>query len=368
MDEALIDRIHECAFVPDQWQAILDELAGMASARGGGLIAVNVAVPAMPKSIFSDSIAGPGRAYFEGGYLATCIRSRVALGEPYAGFFRDGDHFTDGEMAEDSYYKEVLYPQGLGWSAVTTLASPTGERMAVTLERERQRGPVEDGVISRLDTLRPHLARSMLTSARLQLERAQVAAATLELLGLPALVFDGAGKVMAANPLIEALNGYLHWRARDRLALVDRSADALLQQAVATRASSGPTRSFALKGNDGQPPMIAHIIPVRLSARDIFARSTGVLMLTPVTLAEAPPVELVQSLFDLTPREARVARSLTAGQSAEQIAADSGLSITTIRSQVRGVLEKTGCARQAEVVSLLGGVAVRGLTSASRSG
>jgi DNA-binding NarL/FixJ family response regulator len=356
MNEALIDRIYECAFVPDLWPGVLDDLSEIASARGGGLMAVNIAVPAMPKSIFSDSIAEPGRAYFEGGYLATCIRSRIALGEPYAGFFRDGDHFTDGQMAEDPYYREILYPQGLGWSAVTTLASPTGERMAVTLERERQRGPVEDNVIATLDTLRPHLARSMLTSARLQMERAQVAAATLELLGLPALVFDGAGKVMAANPLIEALNGYLHWRARDRLALVDRSADGLLQQAVAAGASSGPTRSFALNGSADQPPMIAHIIPVRLSARDIFARSAGVLMLTPVTLAAAPPVELVQSLFDLTPREALVARSLTAGQSAEQIALESGLSITTIRSQVRGVLEKTGCTRQAEVVSLLGGM------------
>jgi DNA-binding CsgD family transcriptional regulator len=180
------------------------------------------------------------------------------------------------------------------------------------------------------------------------------------MLGLPALVFDVSGKIMAANPLIESLTGYVYWRARDKVSLVDRSADALFQQAVAmgAAAGSGPTRSFALKGNEDQPAMIAHIVPIRLSARDIFARSAGVLMLTPVTLAEAPPVELVQSLFDLTPAEARVARSLTSGHSAEQIAADSGVSINTVRTQLRGVLEKTGCTRQAEVVSLLGGMLV----------
>jgi DNA-binding CsgD family transcriptional regulator len=83
----------------------------------------------------------------------------------------------------------------------------------------------------------------------------------------------------------------------------------------------------------------------------------GVLVLTPVTLPQAPPVELVQSLFDLTPAEARVARSLTIGATVEEIAATAGVSSNTVRTQVRGVLGKTGCRRQSEVVALLGGIA-----------
>jgi DNA-binding CsgD family transcriptional regulator len=62
---------------------------------------------------------------------------------------------------------------------------------------------------------------------------------------------------------------------------------------------------------------------------------------------------LVQSLFDLTPAEARVARSLASGKAVETIAADSGVSLNTIRTHVRGVLEKTGCNRQIDVVALL---------------
>ena len=54
-------------------------------------------------------------------------------------------------------------------------------------------------------------------------------------------------------------------------------------------------------------------------ARDIFVRCTGVLVMTPVTLPQAPPVELVQSLFDLTPAEARVARNLAAGETVEDL-------------------------------------------------
>jgi len=104
---------------------------------------------------------------------------------------------------------------------------------------------------------------------------------------------------------------------------------------------------------------VAHILPIRRTARDIFTRCAGVLIMTPVTLPQAPPVELVQSLFDLTPAEARVARGLAAGDTLDQIASIGSVSRNTVRTQVRGVLEKTGCRRQAEVVALLSGIAVR---------
>ena len=50
------------------------------------------------------------------------------------------------------------------------------------------------------------------------------------------------------------------------------------------------------------------------------------------------------------------ARSLTAGKTLDDIAASSGVSRNTVRTQLRGVLEKTGCVRQAEVVALLSGI------------
>lgn len=41
----------------------------------------------------------------------------------------------------------------------------------------------------------------------------------LEALGLPALVFDQARKVLAPNALIQALPEHVAWRAGDRIAL-----------------------------------------------------------------------------------------------------------------------------------------------------
>jgi DNA-binding CsgD family transcriptional regulator len=118
-------------------------------------------------------------------------------------------------------------------------------------------------------------------------------------------------------------------------------------------------RSFAVRDENAQAAMVAHVVPVRGEARDILMQSTGVLILTPVTRPNAPPVELIQSLFDLTPAEAKVARGLAAGDTLEEIATANNLSRNTIRSQLRGALEKTGSRRQAELVALLGGFTLR---------
>jgi DNA-binding NarL/FixJ family response regulator len=80
------------------------------------------------------------------------------------------------------------------------------------------------------------------------------------------------------------------------------------------------------------------------------------LMLTPVTRPEAPSVDLIRSLFDLTPTEARIARGLATGQTVKAIATESGTSTNTVRWHVKVVLSKIGYSRQSDVVALLNGL------------
>ena len=183
-----------------------------------------------------------------------------------------------------------------------------------------------------------------------------MAGEALAALGIPALVMDEAGKVLDANTLIESASDYLIWRAFDRVRLKDNAADLQLHNAIADSPSAAGVRSFPMRNEGGSNLMVAHIIPIRLSARDIFVRCAFVFAIMPLTRPQAPPVELVQSLFDLTPAEARVARGLASGKTTEDIASDSGVALSTVRTQMRSVLEKTGCARQVDVVSLLSGI------------
>jgi DNA-binding CsgD family transcriptional regulator len=356
--QQLIDRIYECSFAPEHWPEVLAELSTMADARGGGLLVTNQGIQNWTASsgLYEDVAA-----YVDEGWITRSPRNPRLFASRHAGFMTEHDLYTDAELALEPHYNDFSRRRGLGWSVRTALPMPTGDMIAIIIERNHVRGPVESIVVQQLDELRPHLARSALVSARLQLERARAAAETLALMGLPALLLDDRGKVIAANRLIEALGSQIHWRTQDRVSLTDSNADAMLRQAFATldRSESAPARSFAVRATGTDATKVAHVIPIRGEARDIFVRCSCVVVITPVTLPQAPAVELVQALFDLTPAEARVARSLTAGGTLDEIAAAGDVSRNTVRTQLRGALEKTGCRRQSELVALLGGVTLR---------
>jgi DNA-binding CsgD family transcriptional regulator len=360
MDQDLVDRIYECSLVPELWPGILDELGRIAEAPGGSLFITKAKVQYWTASPIIRERAG--RMVNEGWFWRGQLVSR-AVAARHAGFLTEVDIFTPEELDQEPIYRDFWRPQGAGWAVGTVLPIPTGENVIFVLTRRTERGPVERDVVHKLDELRPHLARSALLSARLQLERARIASETLAALGLPALVLNEQGKVLAVNSLIEALTGYVQWRAQDRVSLKDKAADKLLRDAMAAiDVAGGSVRSFPVRDRGAEAMMVAHVIPIRLSARDIFVRCAAALILTPVTLPQAPPVELVQSLFDLTPAEARVARSLAAGETVDAIASARGVSQNTVRDQVRGILEKTGCHRQVDIVALLTAISPARLT------
>jgi DNA-binding CsgD family transcriptional regulator len=354
MDEQLIDRIYECSFAPDLWPGVLDALARAADARGGYLVVANNDVP---RWTASEMLRGNMERLVSGDWLKRGHRLPRLIGARHAGFLTEPDLYTEAELAADPFYRDFLWPAGFGWAAATAMPLPTGDTLILGFERIRERGPVEAAIVRQLDTLRPHLARSALLSARLQMDRARAASEALALIGLAALVLDEDGKVLAANALVEALTEHVTWRAFGGVALNDRAAEAQFRQALRTLGVNDTSvRSFALRGDSSGAAMVAHVVPIRGAARDIFVRCAAILILTPVTLPDAPPTELLQSLFDLSAAEARVARHLAAGSTVDEIADVNGVSANTVRTQVRGVLEKTGCRRQAEVVALLGGV------------
>jgi DNA-binding CsgD family transcriptional regulator len=360
MESELVDRIYECSFVPELWPQVLRDTSKISESAGASLFVTNPEVTAWTASKNSRQITEQFIA--DGWYWRGQLMSRVH-NTRHPGFLRDIDLCSEAELEEEPIYRDNWRKMGLGWGAATAFALPTGETLSIVLSRVAAQGPVDAATLQRLDMLRPHLARTAVLAARLHLERAQAASQTLAALGLAALVLDESGKVLAANSLVEDLVNLVHWRSADRVTLKDRRADEMLSEALARIAlnDNGGVRSFPVRDQVTDVLMVGHVVPIRFSARDIFARSSAVFILMPVAAPSSPPVELVMSLFDLTPAEARIARGLAAGKTVDDLAVDNGVSPNTVRVQVRGVLEKTGCQRQTDVVAMLGGIsAVRG--------
>jgi len=351
----LIDRIYECAVVPELWPEVLDELAALSDSRGGLLFSARDRVL---KWTASENLNDIFRAYVQDGWFTKCPRRVCLFGRSLPGFFVEQDFWTSDQLDSNPIYRDFFRPRGLGWSAGTGLQMPTGDHIVFSIEREHSRGPIEKERVEALNELRSHLARSAFVAARLGLQRAKGAKDALTSMGLPALLLGQDGTVIEANSLIENLGDHVQWRAQSRVALTDGRANDLLSAALAALDTNPEftVQSFPLRDGDGKAAMVVHLIPIRRSAHDVFAGSYVLLILTPVAAPSAPPIELMRSLFDLTPSEARVARGLAAGETLEEIAANGGVAMSTVRSQLRQVLEKTGCSRQAEVVSLLANI------------
>ena len=168
----------------------------------------------------------------------------------------------------------------------------------------------------------------------------------------------GGGKVLAVNGALERLMPSLLQDRRERLHLTYAAADALLEAALAHMSRARglvSVNSIPVAATEEHPPMILHLLPVRGAANDIFSQATSLLVVTPVDRAVVPTAKVLQGLFDLTPAEARVARGISEAQTVEGLALSAGVSVETVRSQLKAVLSKTGLARQQELISLLAG-------------
>jgi DNA-binding CsgD family transcriptional regulator len=231
--------------------------------------------------------------------------------------------------------------------------------LVFSFERAATAGPLDRRGVAVLDRLRPHLARSALISIRLGLERARVMTHTLNDLGLPGAVLKGDGRVLASNALLDALDKQFIALAHGGVGLKHGPTQKLLTTALAQPAQVGAGSSICsilIPEDEDHRACIAHLVPIKRQARDIFSGAAFLLVVTPLAAPRAPSSEILNGLFDLTPAEARTAQGLVEGKSVEDVALANGLSRETIRSQLKSVLSKTGMRRQSELVGLLAAI------------
>ncbi len=67
----------------------------------------------------------------------------------------------------------------------------------------------------------------------------------------------------------------------------------------------------------------------------------------------AAPHSLLKEMYRFTKAETRLAIALTAGQTAKEYAYKNGVSVNTVRSQIRALLEKADVGRQADLIRIL---------------
>ena len=267
-----------------------------------------------PRWTTSEPVKDMFAAFFSEGWVAQCDWVGRARKLEHPGFVTDRDLFAPGEYEQTPSYK-FYRRHGVGYGAGLFLQIPSSDRFAFVFEQRHEDGPIKSATIERLNQLRPDLARAALIACRLGLERAQAATQTLAILGLPAVVLSATHRMLAANDLMQALMpDIVDEHAGSRFHLTNRLADARLAAALANTLVAAhpsdvkPVFSIPLVAQAHHPAMVAHVVPVRRQARDLFVGATNLVIMTPVCNQQLPSTDVIQGLFDLTPAESRVAR------------------------------------------------------------
>lgn len=336
----------------DQWPTLLERLSTIGDAEGALIFA---AAPGTPRWLASPRIHERTERWTRGPFAQRNPRSERLVPNTEARFLTDLDRFTEAELDNEPFYRDVLRPGGLGWCVGTTVHSPAGDTLVISLEKAYAKGPVPREVAERLDLLRPHLARAAVLSGRLGFERARTAVSTLEMIGLPAAAVTHGGRLVAANPGFLAQAPVVQVGAQDQVQFGSPIAQAMFVETLGRNAPMNRSgRSIPVAGSDVSPPFIAHVLPLRLSGLDLFAGAVSIVFLTKLAEQRSPGPELLRALFDLTPAEARIASLLIDGQSVDEISKLQSVSLNTVRTQLKSVFMKTGVDRQVDLVRLLG--------------
>jgi DNA-binding CsgD family transcriptional regulator len=271
--------------------------------------------------------------------------------------------YAHSEVWNDYASKEVgaLYVIGasipLGGSKVALLG----------VHRGRKSGGFSQVDGATLGRLLPHLQRALQLQERFKGADAYRAGAgaVLQCLRTPSVLVDGAGKVIFMNAAAEALV-----RRTDgvrvvggRTAAAGREGDAALLRLVVDAARRGAGGVAGLQRPSGRTPFVAIVAPMPAALSPPFFGGcagpprTALVLFIDRDVVPSPPTELLRQAFGFTAAEAAVAKALSEGMTVAEIAQARGVSVANVRSQVRGVLDKSDARRLVDVTRCMTGLA-----------
>jgi DNA-binding CsgD family transcriptional regulator len=213
--------------------------------------------------------------------------------------------------------------------------------------------------ISSLAAVTPHVGQAFMLTDRLQASPVphRHLRGHLDRLRCGMVFCDAEGRVNWLNRSAERLLAAGPLRLVGSRLLGDSQADTtkLMNELAEADAAGGHTARYLRLGRGEGALHVA----IQAGAQP----STLVLTLTSPSRGADLPTDALVQLFGLTPTEACLVAALATGSTPEQYAQQRGVSMTTVRGQLRRIKVKTGLQRQSDLVRLVWSSAVAHLSS-----
>ncbi len=358
----LVRSIYEACLEPAQWREAMAQIATAVGAHGGQIMLWDERRAAPLFSLDVGAASPDAGRLFESYYGSIDPRRQYAMTRPVGEWNPCHRICDDKFVAGNEFYQDYLIPTvGCRYMAGVRLAAEDGlhAMLAIGRRADRRAVPFEESELRLLGALTPHLRLAVQMQNRIgRLENeAALREEALARLAMAVFIIDGDSVVRYFNAAADALLNEPHspltsrsGRLRTRIA----RQSALFDGAVKAAVDRGVGGALALSTGQGDA---CHCVLVPLSPRlqstSIWQRPMALLLVSSAAPGCVVDQKLLQALFRLTPSEARLAAGLAAGRTLEAVAAETGVSVLTVRAHLRAVFVKVGVNRQADLMALL---------------
>lgn len=357
MDEvlSLIADIYRAGTEPEHWGRVLARLADAmecSEATIGGQTAVKLPHFVSPRTD-PDYIA----SYVEHYHVRNPMQFAM-MSAPVGRAVIPAELVGRQVFESTGFYHEWCRPQKLHSGYAISLAADEGWRAVIMAS-----GPQESRAdkLALMGILAPHLQRAYeLNEILMDRNSAELGLmVVLEEIGRGAIVVDGAGQVINCNGVAEAIlrdGTGLTMIGRELGCALRPEADALLRL-IAQCARGGIEGSggrMSVTRNDRRRPLSVLCVPIPRRSPWPMARSAAaIVFVTDPDLLARRQGETLAVRFGLTPAEAALAWEIVKSGGRAAAADSRNVSVTTVRSQLSSIFDKTGVRRQTELVRLM---------------
>jgi DNA-binding CsgD family transcriptional regulator len=278
----------------------------------------------------------------------------------------DWDVISPQAVRRNRFYQELLLPADAPFFCATVIERQEDMFVTLGVMRSRSDGYITPEQRRTFSLLAPHVGAAVRLQAALERKGAALLIACMETLSIPLFICDSCGRVKvltkAAEALVSSARGLelRNGRLRAALAHEARNLEDAIAAAAPTIRTPGPpaARTVVIHGSSAAiaSPVVLEIftLPGRSETSGFASTAPQVLIVScGQRRSDSRRAAILGGVYHLTAAEIGIARLLVEGKSPQDVSVHRGVSVGTVRFQIKSILSKLGLRRQADLVAKL---------------
>ncbi|MDD5229643.1 MAG: helix-turn-helix transcriptional regulator [Methylococcales bacterium] len=267
-------------------------------------------------------------------------------------------HAHDQKFVDnDEFYQDFLIPYGIRYSMYAWIDNSEDDCKTLGVLRALGQQPFDNVEQLAAQRFSSHFQRALRLQKHTQnlQTKVELGATAIDALALAMLIVDAKGTILHLNIGAERLlnnhAGGLSVKTGCLYASSPVDKDKFQKSIVAATSYPATGNAIRLSCEETRQVFITPLPAASPFAKDF--QTPLALVLVMEAGENLSMLQLLGKLYDLSPTELRIVSALLSGKSPEEYAQAAGVTMNTVRTQLKNLFSKTGTRKQSELIAIL---------------